>query len=213
MTGLADLVSASDIVLAICPPHGAAEMARAVSEVARRPGPWWYVDANAVSPATTELIGATVRAAGAGFVDGGVIGPPPRLYGTTRLYLSGLGALAVSEVLGTARLEVHVISEQPGDASALKLAYAAWTKGSAALLLAARASAARAGVEEALVLEWRTSLPDLVDRYQAAKASADDKGWRWAGEMEEIAAMFESQGLPSGFHEAAAEVFRRPPPH
>jgi hypothetical protein len=97
-----------------------------------------------------------------------------------------------------------------GSASALKLAYAGWTKGSAALLLAARAAAARAGVETALLEEWRTSQPTLLDRWESARSSARDKGWRWVGEMDEIASMFESCGLPSGFHTAAARVFEDP---
>jgi hypothetical protein len=35
------------------------------------------------------------------------------------------------------------------------------------------------------------------------------KGWRWIGEMDEIAASMATAGLPTGFHEAAADVYDR----
>jgi hypothetical protein len=101
-------------------------------------------------------------------------------------------------------LDARVVS----NASAVKMAYAAWTKGSAAMLLAVRELARREGVEETLLDEWALSIPELADRSERAARSADAKGWRWIGEMEEIAATFEANGLPGGFHRAAAEVFR-----
>jgi hypothetical protein len=87
------------------------------------------------------------------------------------------------------------------------MAYAAWTKGSAALLLAALAAAERLGVEAPLRAEWEHSLPDLPARAERARADATEKGWRWVGEMEEIARTFADAGLPAGFHQAAGEVF------
>ena len=103
----------------------------------------------------------------------------------------------------------RVVSERPGDASAVKMTYAAWTKGTAALVLAARAVARAEGVEAQLVQEWALSLPELEAEYARAARSAAAKGWRWIGEMEEIAATFAAAGMPAGFHLAAAEVFRR----
>jgi hypothetical protein len=102
-------------------------------------------------------------------------------------------------------LEPRVVA----NASAVKMAYAAWTKGSAALLLAVRELARAEGIEDVLLEEWRLSLRELPERADRAARSAEAKGWRWVGEMEEIAATFEADGLPNGFHLAAAEVFRR----
>jgi hypothetical protein len=88
------------------------------------------------------------------------------------------------------------------------MAYAAWTKGTAAMLLAIDATARAHGAADELAHEWSRSQPDVAGRLRAAHDSAERKGWRWVGEMEEIAATFAAAGQPDGFHRAAAEVFR-----
>jgi 3-hydroxyisobutyrate dehydrogenase-like beta-hydroxyacid dehydrogenase len=198
------MAGACDIVLSVCPPHAAAGVARQLRGFAGI-----SVDANAVSPATARAIGEIASSGMAAFVDGGIIGPPPRQRGTTRLYLSGPAAGEVAEVFAGSSLEAVVVSGRIGDASAVKMAYAAWTKGTAALVLAARETARAEGVEETLVAEWARSLPDLADEHARAVRSATAKGWRWVAEMEEIAATFAAAGQPDGFHRAAAEIYRR----
>jgi hypothetical protein len=89
------------------------------------------------------------------------------------------------------------------------MAYAAWTKGTAGLVLAARGLARAEGVEDTLLAEWALSQPGLVDRSARAARSAAAKGWRWIAEMEQIAAAMAAAGLPEGFHQAAAEIYRR----
>jgi 3-hydroxyisobutyrate dehydrogenase-like beta-hydroxyacid dehydrogenase len=197
-----ELSRASGTVLSVCPPHAAAEVARSVSGFGGV-----FVDANAVSPSTARTIAAEVEAGGARFVDGGIIGPPPRRPGTTRLYLSGNEAPAVASLFARCALEAIVLDGEVGTASALKMVYAAWTKGTAALLVALRAVAAANGVEDALLAEWERSQPTLADRSARAADSTRAKGWRWEGEMREIAATFAAAGQPDGFHLAAAEVF------
>jgi len=187
-------VARSDVVFSICPPHAALEVARSAEFAGV------YVDANAVSPATAREVAEAVGE----FVDGGIVGSPPRQPGTARLYLSGDRASEVAELFAGSALDARVVS----NASAVKMAYAAWTKGTAAMLLAIRELARREGVEDTLLAEWDLSVPELRERYERARRSAEAKGWRWVGEMEEIAATFEADGLPGGFHRAAAEVYR-----
>jgi 3-hydroxyisobutyrate dehydrogenase-like beta-hydroxyacid dehydrogenase len=194
----------ADLLLSVCPPHAAAEVAASVAGFTGM-----YVDANAVSPATARALAAEVERGGARFVDGGIVGPPPRRAGVTRLYLSGIDAHQASDVLGTPLIDARVVSDEIGAASAVKMTYAAWSKGTAAMLLAIQAVARAERVEEALLAEWALSLPGLAERLAQAERSAETKGWRWIGEMEEIAATFAAVGEPPGFHEAAAEVFRR----
>ncbi|MBV9661679.1 MAG: DUF1932 domain-containing protein [Acidimicrobiales bacterium] len=204
---LSVLAREAGTVVSICPPHAAVSVAEAVAEAARGRTGWAYLDANAISPTTASEVAGIVEAAGAWYVDGGIIGPPPHRPGTTRLYLSGTHALDATTSLATLEMEIHVVGEEAFAASALKLSYAAWTKGSAALLLTSRAAAARAGVEQALLQEWAASQPDLAARCEQAQTAAVEKGWRWAGEMDEIAVMMTTLGLPPGFHQAAASVF------
>jgi 3-hydroxyisobutyrate dehydrogenase-like beta-hydroxyacid dehydrogenase len=197
---IAEVCHRCEILLSICPPHAAVEVTRAASGFAGI-----YVDANAIAPGTARAIAKLQPR----LVDGGIVGPPPSRSGTTRLYLSGGEVAEVAALFAGTKLDVRVLSGEPGAASALKAAYAGWTKGSAALLLTMRELARAEGVEDALLEEWRLSIPELEDHLPGAERSAGRKGWRWIGEMEEIAHSMDAHDLPTGFHEAAAEVFRR----
>jgi 3-hydroxyisobutyrate dehydrogenase-like beta-hydroxyacid dehydrogenase len=203
---LANAVRESEVVLSVCPPHAAVEIAESV---ARQSFKGIYVDANAISRATAVQVGEIVGRTGASFVDGGIIGAPVKKAGTTRLYLSGTRAPEIAELFSASMLAAKAIGPEPGAASALKVAYAAWTKGTDALLLAIRALAAHDGVDQALLEEWNISQPDLERRCQRAAAVAVPKMWRYVGEMEEIAETFRAAGLPGGFHLAAAELCQR----
>jgi len=211
VAGLEDLgaleraLGVADIVLSVCPPHGALALAR---EVAGHGFKGVYVDANAISPATVRNIGRVLEAAEATLVDGGIIGPPPVPGVSSRIYLSGRRARDIAAVFSDSNLEAVPVEGAAGAASALKACYAAWTKGATALLAAIRALATHEGVEGALLEEWKRSQPELPKRSEVVTVQAR-KAWRWIGEMEEIAASFEAAGLPAGFHLAAAELYRR----
>jgi len=203
---VAALVESSDVVFSVCPPHAALELARAAAE----PGlSGVYVDGNAVAPATARRICDVIETAGGSFVDGGIIGPPARTRGSTRLYLSGAEAARVAALFGDGPLEAIPIEGEAGAASALKLAFASYTKGTAALLMAIRSFARREGVDAALLAEWQQSLPELVARSEGAVRGTARKAWRFVGEMEEIARSFADAGLPEGFHRAAAQLYER----
>lgn len=203
---LSEAVMQSEIVLSVCPPEFAMEVAQ---QVAKEKFRGIYIDANAVSRATAEAIGKIVSAAGASFVDGGIIGSPVKKAGTTRLYLSGEKGEEIAQLFAASMLDARCISKIPGEASALKVVYAAWTKGTDALILAIRALAAHEGIDNALLDEWKVSQPALATKCERAAATAAPKMWRYVGEMNEIASAFEAAGLPGGFHHAAAEVSAR----
>jgi 3-hydroxyisobutyrate dehydrogenase-like beta-hydroxyacid dehydrogenase len=192
---LSAVATESELLLSVCPPHAALDVARATSNFTGL-----YVDANAISPARAREV-ASLHSR---FVDGGIVGSPPRRPGTTRLYLSGPEAAIVAGVFAGTVVDARVVT----DASALKMAYAAWSKGSAALLLAIRDVARATGIWTELQAEWGESAPELFARLESAERSARAKGWRWIGEMEEIADTFGAAGEPEGFHRAAAEVYR-----
>lgn len=201
---LDDAVASADVVVSICPPAAAESVAELVA-TARFGGV--YVDANAVAPSTVHRIGQRFEH----FVDGGIIGPPPIEAGSTRLYLSGAGSGArhVASLWAGSELDARVIDGEAGAASALKMAYAAWTKGSAALLSTIVAGAAAMGVGDDLRREWDLSQPGLNGRVDRMVAGVGPKAWRFAGEMEEIASSFAAVGMPAGFWSAAGEVYER----
>jgi 3-hydroxyisobutyrate dehydrogenase-like beta-hydroxyacid dehydrogenase len=180
----------AEVVLSICPPHAALGVAQ---ELAGYDGV--YVDANAISPMTAAKVASHFPQ----FVDGGIVGGPPREPGTT-LYLTGERADDVAALFAGSHLATEIVP----DASAVKMVYAAWSKRTAAMLLAIRDVAQHFGVEE----DWRRAAPELEERLARAERSAATKGWRWIGEMEEIADTFAAAGEPDGFHRAAAEVYR-----
>ena len=203
---LADLVTSSRVIVSVIPPHGALDLARAVATAGFR---GIYVDGNAVAPATAREIGRIVEAAGARFVDGGIIGPPAHKRGTTRLYLSGPAAADVAALFAAGPMDAIVVDGPAGAASAVKMAYGGWNKCSQALLAAMRAYAAAEGVEDSLLAEWKISKPELPALSERAVSDNLKKAWRFIGEMEETASSLEATGLPTGFHEAAREIYRR----
>jgi 3-hydroxyisobutyrate dehydrogenase-like beta-hydroxyacid dehydrogenase len=207
---LAALTGQAEVILSVCPPQAAQAVAENVAENGFG---GLFVDANAVAPRTVRAVAATVTEPGAAFVDGGIIGLPPQPGSDDgpRLYLAGREAAQVAALFDGTPVSTELVDGGVGAASAVKLAYAAWTKGTAALLLAARALARAEQVEGTLLAEWGSSQPSLARRTEQAAQSAASKGWRWAPEMTEIATAMADAGLPDGFHLAAAEVYRCAP--
>jgi 3-hydroxyisobutyrate dehydrogenase-like beta-hydroxyacid dehydrogenase len=196
----------ADAVVSVCPPAEAHRLAEDVLAAGFR---GLYLDVNAVSPTTARRIGSDVEAAGATFVDGAIVGPAPRRAGTTRLFLAGGSAAEVATWFADGPLDTVLLPGAAGDASALKAAYAGWTKASAALLVTVRGYARAAGVEEALLEEWDRSQPGLRGRSDGGFDRLLRTAWRFEGEMREIAATMDDHGLPADFHDGAAAVFRR----
>ena len=173
-----------------------------------------FVDANAISPATAREIAVMVEEGG---------GRPTSTAGSSAAAAAVARAAAPACTCPAPRRQAAAgcstaRAGRPGHRRGAwpprrrsRWPTPAWTKGTAALLLAARALARAEGVEDALLAEWALSQPALADRSRGAARSATAKGWRWVAEMEEIAASMASAGLPDGFHQAAAEIFRRSP--
>jgi hypothetical protein len=186
-----ELAARSEVVVSVVPPHAALDVAAGVA-----PFGGLYVDANAIAPETARTIGAVFTR----FVDGGIVGGPP----APRVYVSGAEAALVARLFEGSPIEAIVVA----DGSALKAAYAAWTKVTAALLLAIDEYARRTGVADALRAEWERSLPELPAALDRALQTREAKGRRFAGEMEQAALAFADEDLPPGFHEAAAALYR-----
>ncbi len=210
--GLVDLGSLEalcqtcSMIISVCPPHAAEDLAEQVLAAGFR---GVYLDANAIAPQRVKRMALKMQAQGVIFVDGGIIGGPAWHPGRTWLYLSGPETERVAACFVAGPLETEVVGAEVGQASALKMCFAAYTKGSTALLCAIQAVAEALGVRPALETQWSRGGSDFSEQARTRTQRVTAKAWRFSGEMEEIAATFESAGLPGGFHQGAAEVYRR----
>ena len=203
---LTNLCRACDLIISVCPPHAAGEVA---GQLLDQPFAGLYLDANAISPQRTIRIGERLGAHGISFVDGGIVGGPAWEPGQTWLYLSGDRALDVAQCFSGGPLETAVIGREIGKASALKMCYASWTKGSTALLCAIVATAHESGVWPELARQWERDWPGFDQKTVQRVRLVTAKAWRFEGEMYEISETFSAAGLPGGFHAAAAEIYQR----
>jgi 3-hydroxyisobutyrate dehydrogenase-like beta-hydroxyacid dehydrogenase len=208
---LEGVVGAADGILAILPPAEAERLAGRVAEAMRRSGRTpIYADCNAVSPATARRIAEAFTAVGAPFIDAGIIGaaPGPKRP-DTRFYASGPESKWLEGLAGRGKqggITVVGLGEETGKASAIKMAYAALTKGTMTLQAAVLMTAMRLGVFEELGREFEKSQPEAWARMRVLPFLPADSG-RWIGEMEQIAATFRGVGVPDDFHRGAAAIF------
>jgi 3-hydroxyisobutyrate dehydrogenase-like beta-hydroxyacid dehydrogenase len=200
------LCTRCSVIVSVCPPHAAEEVAHQVLATSYR---GLYLDANAISPQRAQRIGQAMVAAGVSFVDGGIIGGPAWEPGRTWLYLSGEEAERAAACFAAGPLETSVIGALAGKASALKMCYAAYTKGTTALLCAILATAETLGVRPELEGQWSREGSNFPEQARRRVRGVTSKAWRFEGEMEEISATFAAAGLPGDFHAAAAAVYRR----
>lgn len=204
INSLSVLCQTCEVVISICPPHAAEEVARSVSEAGFR---GVYLDANAISPQRAIKIGQMLEADGSHFVDGGVIGGPAWKPNETWLYLSGDRSNEMAAYFSNGPLETKIIGSEIGRASGLKMCYAAYTKGTTALLSAVLATAESLNVRDELYQQWELGEPGFSEQVNRRVTRVTAKAWRFEGEMKEIASTFGAAGLPEGFHLAAAEIY------
>ena len=207
LPGPDDVVAASGIILSIVPPGAALEVADAVARSAERVGARPLVaDLNAVAPVTMRSVASRLERAGLAAVDGSISGPPPRAAGTTIVYLSGPRAAEVAS-LDAPGLELRVVGESIGTASAIKMSTASFYKGQTALLAQALRAARSNGVLELVLDDIRRHYPDFVDEAPRLLQRIAAKSGRYVAEMEEIAATQEQAGLTPDLFSAFAAVY------
>ncbi|MEU9617276.1 DUF1932 domain-containing protein [Streptomyces sp. NPDC048209] len=204
---LDELVAQAEVVLSLCPPAAAEDVAR---EVAGLGFTGLYVEANAISPQRAarieELLGGTARAV----VDGAVVGSPPIGTKRARLYLSGPvdGVRLVERLFSGTAVLTHILGEEIGQASVLKAAYSTFQKASRVLAALSYGLAREHGVDQALL--------DVADQRAGSYLTETDyigktaaRGWRWGPELEEAADTMAAAGLPDGLLRAAASTLSR----
>ena len=191
-----------DFVLSVVPPQEVLATARSLAgplaAAARKPV---YVECNAINPATTRAVGAVITETGAAYVDGSIIGMPPREgYAGPALFVSGPDAARV-DTLSTYGMDIRVMDGPVGAASAIKMAYGGITKGLIAVGSAMILGAVDNDVGGDLKAELAKSQPRLLEGFSRSIPDMFEKAYRWVAEMEEIAG-FLPEGSPH------AEMYR-----
>lgn len=203
---LFQLCQTCEIILSVCPPHAAEDVARSVAGTGFT---GLYMDANAISPQRSVKIGQIMQSTGIRFIDGGIIGGPAWRPKETWLYLSGEYSREITACFSNGPLETRIIGDEIGKASALKMCYAAYSKGTTALLTAIAAASETLGIREELYQQWDMDNPGFSEQVNQRVTRVTAKAWRFEGEMKEIAETFREAGLPGEFHEAAAQIYHR----
>jgi 3-hydroxyisobutyrate dehydrogenase-like beta-hydroxyacid dehydrogenase len=202
------LVQEAEIILSILVPAQAADAAQAAAKaIAATRTDLLYVDCNAIAPQTARQIEQMITGVGSRFVDASIIGPPPRKPGATRFYAAGEQAEAFA-ALSQFGLDIVILGDQAGQASAFKMCYAALTKGFTALCTELLTAAEALGISEALAQEFRQSQPGFYEHMNRALPGMPSKARRWVGEMEEIAQTFAQLGLTPQILAGAADMYR-----
>ena len=203
------LVTESDLVLSVLVPAEALALAQRVADCIKRTGHHpAYADLNAIAPETVEKINGVMTDAGVVFIDGGIIGAPPTPgKKNTRIYCSGPDTQPL-ESLGEAGLDIRKVGPVVGQASGLKMVFAASTKGITALWTELLVAAHALGLEEALMAEFKTGGTNISDVLNGRVVSMPRRARRWVGEMEEIAKTFNSVGLTPRMLQGAADMYR-----
>jgi 3-hydroxyisobutyrate dehydrogenase-like beta-hydroxyacid dehydrogenase len=202
-----DLLQGADYVLSILPPDQAeglaARLAPALQSLPRKPV---YVDCNAVSPQTAQRIAGIVEPTGAAFVDGGIIGGPPREGYSPAIYASGPEAERTRPIADYG-IDWRIIAGPVGAASGLKMSYAGITKGTTAIAAAMLLGAARFGCAEALIAELSSSQPEMLKRMQRGIPGMYDKAYRWVGEMQEISDFLDANAPSAEMYRGIARLY------
>jgi 3-hydroxyisobutyrate dehydrogenase-like beta-hydroxyacid dehydrogenase len=203
------LVAACDLVVSVINPGEALKVAREAAAAMKKTGRRIaFADLNAVSPQTARDTDALIRAAGGLFIDGGIIGPPPRGENDRpRIFVSGPDA-ALFEQIRHPNLQIRVLSGRIGDASGIKMCYAAMTKGTTALATELLVAARKLGVEDALEKELRESRNDVFDWQMRTIATMPPRAYRWVPEMQEIAKTFGELGMTRRIFEGASDMYQ-----
>jgi 3-hydroxyisobutyrate dehydrogenase-like beta-hydroxyacid dehydrogenase len=204
---IARLIAECDVVLSVMNPGAAVDFAREAAAAIKAGGHKnrLVVDCNAVAPPTVHEIAALIEGAGGRFLDGGIIGSPPRGTTKTNLYVSGPGATDL-EALAGPQLNVRVVSERIADASAVKMCYSAINKGTQLLWLDVLIAAKRLGVDELLEKQLRTSRSELVDFIFGQFPGLTPKTYRWVPEMLELSKTLGAAGITPKVYQGAADI-------
>ena len=207
---IGNLFDGVDIILSIMRPDKALEFVQSLAKISiQHSSKPTIVDLNAIAPTTGKIAATEANGAGLRFIDGGIIGGPPKApqNQSPRLYVSGPGADELM-ALNSTGLDFRNLGTEIGSASAIKMSYAAMTKGLTAIAINSTIIAKLAGVDAAFAEELNFSQPNLFAHMQKWLPDMCPKAYRWVGEMEEIGKTYNENNLPGELFYGIAKTYR-----
>ncbi len=208
VTALDDIsgVASADLVLSLV--VGSATRSAAASAAPYLAESAVYIDLNSVGSETKQLAAGEIARGKGSFVDGAVMAPVPRSAEKVPIVVAGERAAEIAETLNGLGMNIEVVGDKPGQASALKMIRSVMIKGIEALLIEALTSAEKVGVTERILDSVQESFPglnwrDIADYYISRTF---EHGARRVTEMTEAANTIESLGLDAHMSRAACKT-------
>lgn len=198
VSGLAtpvEVVAQSDVIISIVVPSAAQPLAETIAAaIAAVKKPVLYADANAISPMTATAIEKIITGAGGRFADVCIIGTSLKVGQGTTFFASGNCAAEFAE-LSKFGLQIEILGDRPGQASAHKIVYAGLTKGVSSLMLELLLLAHSLGILEPMLAQYRKKFPDVVRFAENNLPGLPFRAARRSDEMEELSLTIAAEGL------------------
>jgi 3-hydroxyisobutyrate dehydrogenase-like beta-hydroxyacid dehydrogenase len=165
-----------------------------------------FIDLNSVSPGTKRESAAAIEGSGAAYIDGAVMAPvPPRGLGVPVL-LAGVHAKSAAALLAKLGMNVEIVSDRVGVASATKMCRSVIIKGIEALCSEAFLAARAYGVDSRVLASLSDTFPGTdwhkFAGYQVGRSLVH--GRRRAAEMREVALTVQEAGIEPLMAQATA---------
>jgi 3-hydroxyisobutyrate dehydrogenase-like beta-hydroxyacid dehydrogenase len=203
-----ELVEQSDLIMSMTVSAAVSSLCRQVADVLRATGTdTLFAECNAIAPQLARELEPIITDAGGRFVDVSIIGGPPRPGYSPHFYTSGEAASRF-EQLNDFGLTVLKLDGEVGQASGIKMCYAAMTKGSWALYSELLMAAELMGLTEPLLAEFQSGQQAVLQRMERTLPTVPARSLRWVSEMEEIRNTFAHLGMTPHLFEGVAEMYR-----
>ena len=203
-----ELVKQSDLILSITVSEAVPKLCQQVADaIGSTKTSLLFAECNAISPQLSRRMEKVIKATGSRYIDASIIGGPPRNGSSPRFYVSGPHATEM-EGLRERGLDVRVIGPEIGQASGIKMCYAAMTKGTAALFTELLMAAEMLGLSKDLLAEFQSSQPAVHQRMEGWLPGLPAKSNRWVSEMQEIETTFDGLGLTPLIFRGVADMYR-----
>lgn len=218
------LCEASDLIISAVTASNTLAVAREAAPLMRQGAV--FLDLNSASPGTKKECAARVEAAGAHYVEAGVMTSVPPYGVRVPMLLGGARAAELAALLNGWGLDTRAVSVELGVASAIKMCRSVMIKGLEALVIESYATARAYGVEDHVLPTLQETFPGIDWARQGAYffSRVVQHGQRRAEEMRESANTVREAGFEAIMaaaiadkqqwvaDQAAAGVFKDLPP-